>query len=250
MAVVEMTIIEPAHDKPFLGAGDATFRGAVTTPAAELDGLVLYYRWYSSLFPAVKGRYSMNPAAMNDPADPYEAVLGPGSQVITLAAFDRPGETDADLDAVAHGGMTGGSDGDGKCVVHVFIAEIISPPDGAVLSRSGSILEARAPSLWGKLDGQTGLFVKNDDYHALNRLRYRWEFRPVGPPSGRRAASLTPAPEDVAFIPDADPLLTRIQYSGRLPSGLNGAYRLVLHVEDMQETLGEDTASIRVTVTP
>jgi hypothetical protein len=250
MAVVEMQIIEPVHDAPFFGTGEVSFRGTVTTPAEELDGLVLYYRWYSSLFPAQKERYSMNPEAVADPADPYDDVLGMGTQAITLAAFDRPEETDADLDAVGSGGMTGGSDGDTPCVVHVFIAAIILPADGALLSRSGSILEARAPALWGKLDDATGLFVKNDDYHALNRLRYRWEFRPVGPPAGRRAVSLAPSPDDVTFIPDADPLLTRIQYEASLPSGVDGAYRMVLHVEDSQEILGGDTASIRVTVNP
>ncbi len=62
--------------------------------------------------------------------------------------------------------------------------------------------------------------------------------------------SFTPAPDDYMFIPETDPRLTRIQYTGSLPSGLNGQYTLVLHVEDTQETLGGDTASIRVRVTP
>ena len=250
MAVVEIEITEPVHDAGFFETGEVSFHGAITALPAELDGVPLYYRWYSSLFPAEKGRYSMNSAAKTDPADPYDGDLGVGTHVITLAAFDRPGETDADLEAVAHGGMTGGSDGDGKCMVHVFIADIIFPGDGAVISRGGSTLEARAPVMWGKLDDDTGLFVTNDNYHTLNRLRYRWEFRPLGPPAGRRSVSFTPAPDDYMFIPETDPRLTRIQYAGSLPSGLSGQYTLVLHVEDTQDTLGGDTASIRVRVVP
>jgi hypothetical protein len=250
MAVVDIQITAPAHDTGFFGTGQVSFQGTVTALPAELDGVALYYRWYSSLFPAEKGRYAMNPDALTDPAGPYEGALGVGTHVITLAAFDRPGETDADLDAVAHGGMTGGSDGDDKCVIHVFIADIIFPGDGAVLSRSGSTLEARAPVLWGKPDDDTGLFAPNDDYHALNRLRYRWEFQPLGRPAGRNTVSFTPALEDYTFIPETDPSMTRIRYGGALPPELTGQYALVLHVEDSQETLGGHTASIRVTVTP
>jgi len=247
MAVVEMKITEPNHDAGFLGSGTVTFKGEVTASPPELTDVPLYYRWYSSLFPAEKGRYSMNPAAKTDPGDPYEGDLGIGTQVITLAAFDRAGESDADLEAVAHGGMTGGSDGDGKCVIHVFIADILFPAEGAVLSRTHAVLEARAPVLWGKPDEATGLFTVNDDYQALNRLAYRWEFRPR---SGGSPVNFQPAVEDYAFIPDADPAGTRIRYEGPLPGGLNGNYTLVLHVEDGQESLGEDTATVGVTVTP
>lgn len=250
MAVVALKITEPAHDSGFFGSGEVLFRGAVAAMPPELKGVAMYYRWYSSLFPAEKGRYSMNPAALADPAGPYEGDLGPGSQAITLAVFDRPGESDADLEAVAHGGMTGGSDGDGQCVIHVFIAAILVPADGAVVSRAGAVLEARAPVLWGKWNKDAGRFEPNADYHALNRLRYRWEFRPLGPPPGRRIVNFTPADEAYSFIPEEDPGLTRIQHAGPLPPGLNGQYTLVLHVEDSREILGGDTMSIRVRVIP
>jgi hypothetical protein len=251
MAVVEMEITEPAHDNGFTGTGDVTFRGALTAMPAELKGVPLYYRWYSSLFPAEKGRYSMNPAPLAHPGDGWTAdldALGLGTHVISLAALDQPGETDADLEAVNHGGMTGGSDGDGACVIHVFVAVMIAPGDGDAVSRRRAVLEARAPALWGKRSDDTGHFEPNDDYHALNRLRYRWEFRPIGPPPGRRVVDVVPDVGELTFIPEKDPLLTRVQYTGRLPSRIDGRYWLILHVEDVDEALGEDTAAIEVTV--
>lgn len=252
MAVVDMEITEPAHDAGFFGKNRITFRGAVTAMPAELKGVALYYRWYSSLFPAEKERYSMNPVPMAHPGDGWAAdaeELGLGTHVITLAAFDRPGETDADLEAVTHGGMTGGSDGDTQCVIHVFVADIIFPGDGAAISRGRATLEARAPALWGKLNDDSGFFEPNDDYHALNRLRYRWEFRPSGPPFGRRVVDVIPETKAYTFIPEKDPRMTRIQYNGRLPSQIDGLYSLLLHVEDADEELGEDTAAIQVNVT-
>ena len=68
----------------------------------------------------------MNAAALTDPADPFPTTLELGTHVITFAAVDRAGETDADLEAIQHGGVTGGSDGDTQCLVHVFIANLIA----------------------------------------------------------------------------------------------------------------------------
>jgi hypothetical protein len=247
-----MAITEPAHDGAFFATGEVTFRGAVTAMPAALKGVPLYYRWYSSLFPAEKGRYAMNPAPLAHPGDGWAAdleALGLGTHVITLAAFDQPGEADADLEAVNHGGLTGGGDGDAACVIHIFVAAIIAPGDGETVSRRRPNLEARAPALWGKYNDETGLFEPNDDYHALNRLRYRWEFRPIGPPFGRRVIDVVPDVGELTFIPDKDPLLTRVQYTGRLPSRIDGRYSLILHVEDVDDALGEDTAAIEVSVT-
>ena len=248
MAVVGLEIVEPEHDTPFVGNGSATFIGGITALPEELDTVPLYYRWYSSLFPADKDRYSINGAALTDPADPFPTTLGLGTHVITLAAVDRAGETDADLEAIQHGGVTGGSDGDTQCLVHVFIANLIAPLNEADLSRALSVLEAAAPSSWGQATDTAGLYELNDLYHEVNRLRYRWEFVPVGPPAGRATIDFIPDIDEYTFDPDTDPITPRIRYAGALPAALDAAYTLNLHVEDIEGALGGDQASISVTL--
>ena len=192
----------------------------------------------------------MNVAALTDPADPFPTTLGLGTHVITFAAVDQAGETDADLAAIQHGGVTGGSDGDIQCLVHVFIANLIAPLNGAALSRALSVLEAAAPSSWGQATDTAGLYELNDLYHEINRLRYRWEFVPVGPPAGRATIDFIPDDDEYIFDPDTDPTTPRIRYAGALPAALNAAYTLNLHVEDIEGALGGDQASISVTLTP
>lgn len=150
MAVVELEIVEPKNNTPFIGDGSVVFTGGIKPLPEELNNVQLYYRWYSSLFPADKDRYSMNVAALTDPGESFFTTLGVGTHAITFAVVDRAGETDADLETVQHGGVTGGSDGDAQCLVHVFIADLIEPVNEAELSRALSILEAAAPISWVK----------------------------------------------------------------------------------------------------
>ena len=248
MAVVELEIVAPKNNTPFTGDGSAVFTGAIKALPEELNNVQLYYRWYSSLFPADKDRYSMNAAALTDPGESFFTTLGVGTHAITFAVVDQAGETDSDLEAVQHGGVTGGSDGDAQCLVHVFIADLIEPANGAELSRALSILEAAAPISWGKESDTTSIYELNDLYHEANRLRYRWEFVPVGLPTGRTTVDFIPDPDQYTFDPKTDPLKPRIRYTGPLPTALDADYTLNLHVEDMDGELGGDRASIDVTV--
>jgi hypothetical protein len=249
MSVVGIQIVEPEHEAAFIAGGSVTLRGSITDKPAELKNVSLYYRWYSSLYAAEKDHYAIDDNVQSHPGTPFSPTLGLGSHVITLAASDRPLETDADLEAIQHGGMTGGSEGDAPCVIHVFIANLIAPLNAAVISRAFSILEAEAPGLWGKPVTPSG-YEPNDDYHALNRLQYRWEFVPTGPPGGRATIDFIPDFEQYIFDPDTDPTTPRIRYAGALPAALTAAYTLNLHVEDIDGALGGDQTGVSVTVTP
>jgi hypothetical protein len=259
MAAVELEIVAPVCDTAFIGAVSTQLRGAVKPLPAQLQATTLYYRWYSNLFVGApdQDRFSINPAALTDPQTPYGVTLGIGSHVIALAATDRPGEGAADMEAVQHGGVTGGSEGDGRCVVHVFVANMLWP-EGQVspypISRSNCRLEAEAPLQWGKPDLETGVIVPNDAYHDenVNRLQYRWRFDPTGPPAGRSSFELVPDLEQLSFVvtdnndDPVDPV--RVRYQDPLPVTLSGSYTLTLFVEDHQGQLGGDIAVVPVVV--
>lgn len=248
MAVVEMKITSPQNNSAFYGNGSGILlRGEVKNLPPELVEMPLYYRWYDSFFTAEKERYSVNASALSNPQTGFTLSLVLGSHAITLAATDVPGETDADLETIQHGGITGGGDGDNACVVHVFIANMIPPV--SPMSRAGSVLEAEAPILWGQPIPDTPDFVLNESYHAINRLQYRWRFQPSGGPAGRSTVDFIPANDAYVFIPPADPIPALIRYNGRLPEELEGNYTLRLHVEDAQSELGDHTSgSVAVTV--
>ncbi len=242
MAVVTMNITSPLNNSAFHGNGSGILlRGEVDPLPEELEGAPLYYRWYDNFFGATQGRYSVNAAAQTDPRSGFTVSMVLGSHAVTLAATDQAGETDAELEAIQHGGMTGGGDGDSACLVHIFIANMIPP--AAPLSRASSVLEAEAPSLWGQPVDDTSSFELNEAYHAINRLQYRWEFRPNGAPVDRDTVDFIPAAEDYLFIPPEEPDPARIRYTGPLPVQLDGNYRLYLHVEDSQGELGGHTSA-------
>lgn len=237
MSAVELKIVEPIHNSGFIGNEQVACRGEITRLPAELLVVPLYFRWYSSLFAAPAGemdRYSVNATAKLRAEDAFLFTPGVGTQVICLAASDRPGETAADQEATQHGGIAGGSEGEGKCVIHVFRANLIAPTNGAIISQTSAILAAEAPTQWG-----------SPDYHKLNRLQYRWEFVPLGAPAGRERVDFIP---DVEFDEESEPV--SIRYEGPMPSTLNGAYTLTLHVEDKAAVLEGDQHSIGVTVNP
>lgn len=233
MTAIALRIVQPVDGAVLPGATVVDLIGRVDTALVAHDGPNLFYRWYSSLFPSALNRYSINATALASPATPLSAALGVGSQVISLAVTDRPGETSADQVATRHGGVTGGAEGPQRCIIHVLRANLVAPLAGATLSRAGSQLDAEAPLHWARLDPATSAVTLNPDYHAINRLRYRWTFTPVGAPAGRRAATLAPAPAQLTYLPPGGPVtIARVRYSGPLPAPIDlGGYQLTLRVE-------------------
>jgi hypothetical protein len=249
MAAVELYIAEPQNDAAFSGSPTLTFRGGLIRRPPELADVALYFRWYSSLHPARHEEYAMSPA-LTAAEESFENPSVPmGSQVITFAASDRQGETDADFKAMQHGGVTGGLEGEGRCVIHVFRANILVPD----VPPETFTLQAEAPVLWAKSVNHDGKspYAFNKDYHAYNRLRYRWRLEPIGAPSGRPTLEFIPDPEDrlIFDAPSDESPLPSVSYQPTLPSAAVGEYRIVLYVEDARgEGLGQHQAQITVTL--
>ena len=246
MVAVGLRIVEPENGAAFTGEPTVTFRGTLTKRPHELAEVPLFYRWYSSLhLDATQERYAMNVTALTDPMTPFDAErLAMGSHVITFAASDRAGETDADFEAVQHGGVTGGLDGEGRCVIHVFRANIIEPTGGRV-PRVGLTVVAEAPAFWAISDDGEPPYALNEDYQAYNRLRFRWRFEPNGAPTGRPVLEFTPAPEDFGFDPEEPP--ARVTYEPDLPATATGSYRIVLFVEDaLDQGLAQESDDVTV----
>jgi hypothetical protein len=252
VSAIELTIVQPsAPDTVIVGAAASavSLAAAIAAPLPpELAGVALFYRWYSSLFRAAKDRYSLNVVGLSDPSQPFVAPLKVGTHVITFAASDQSGETDAAQEQTRHGGVTGGSQGPSRRLVHALVANPVNPsPSPALpiptLPRQSSTLEAEAPLQWGRKIGNTNNYEPNPDYHAINRIRYRWRFTPLGGPAGRDAADLVPSLDQLEFDPGppAD-LRPVVRYQGPLPDALDtGNYTLTLRVEDVNnDAAGHD----------
>jgi hypothetical protein len=271
MSVVSLAIVEPHDGQRFLGAeaSDVRLRGRVDSSGHGS----LYYKWYSGLADVLNG-------ASDNPFD-FTKPLAVGSHVLTFTAKDVPGDTLADLQVVRHAGMAGGppppeeTDTPGElpepssCVVHVFVATMVEPPDHATssttLDRASSSLTAVAPSQWGKLidleDPAQG-YELNPEYHGdeeagkvpVNKIQYRWRFQPSGPPEGRPEGDLVPAKEDLTFSthPEDDDLMV-VTYNGPLaepPTALDaGNYTLTLRVEDQDDPATGHETSLAVVLT-
>jgi len=244
MSAIQLAIVQPpAPETVITGAAAAavSLAGAIAAPMPpELAGVPLFYRWYSSLFPAAKDRYSLNVVGLTDPSQAFVAALNVGTHVITFAASDQSGETDNAQNQTRHGGVTGGSQGNTRRIIHALVANPVTPsPVGPVppLRKASSTLEAEAPLQWGRKIGNTNDYEPNPDYHAINRIRYRWRFTPLGGPAGRHAADLVLSPDQLQFDPDP-PVGSKpvVRYHGRLPDALDtGNYTLTLRVEDMND---------------
>ncbi len=234
MTAVDVKIVQPSDGATFVGGPAVVLVGQAGPLPAELSGVTLYYRWYSSEFPATDGHFSLNDQALPDPGGPYSAALGLGSQAITLAASDQPGQDTTAQDDTRHGGVAGGSQGPKRCVVHVFRAVPRRPAAGDTLSKAASTLEADAPLHWPK-----------QEYQALNRLRYRWHFAP-DPADGRKTADLVPAADALQFAFDGTTPVVR--YAGPLGDVDLGGYSMQLHVEDIQDSTVGDTTSVPVVI--
>jgi hypothetical protein len=232
MGVVSLEILEPQNGKQFFGPAQSTvtLRGSVISTGHG----TLFYRWYGGQDGALGA-----PSANLSPLTPSLKV---GSHVLTLTAKDRSGDSLADLKEVREAGMVGGTPEPG-----------VDAP-----CRANSTLLAVAPKQWWKyIDPNNPAlgFELNGDYHKVNKIRYRWRFRPSGPPEGRANGDLVRSKE-LAFGPhpnNAD--LFVVRYGGPLPAGLGtGNYTLALRVEELVEnsndvTPGHETAPIAVVLT-
>lgn len=189
MGVITMTLLSPIDGAVVVQGDDVTF--AARVDAVDPAAGPLHARWYSSL-PA----YPRPPAAPCSPADPgnppnldlvalnpvgtsswsFTRALCLGSQAVTVAAKDQPGDDAAALAAVRHAGVAGGAPpgSPAPCVVHVLAATSLVPapplglpPPRVSLTRAGG-LWAAAPAGWDTVT-----------YQALNQLDYSWSFVPV-----------------------------------------------------------------------
>lgn len=220
MPRLAVQLLSPADDGVLLGTQAAALRAALPAPPA----VPLFARWYSSAAADPLG------SALELPA----VVLPPGSQLITVGVKDQADDTPAALQAVLHAGSAGGPpEGGTPCRVHVLRAMILEPAPGATLARGGATLACEAPPMWSRKLPPAVVYELNPDYHAINKLRFRWRFTPSGNPPGRASGELMPAPADWSFVPPANAgERARLRYSGPLPAGLGtGAYVLTLRVE-------------------
>jgi hypothetical protein len=214
MAAVELAISKPAHGTSIVGSAAVDLQGLLVSRPAEIAGVPLYYRWYSSLHAGTASQMSINVAALADPATVYSPSVGVGTHVLTFAASDQPNEDAAAQNATQHGGVTGGSAGPTPCVVHVVLATVVKPAAGATLSRGGAnTLEAQAPVQWD-----------DAEYVKTNKLAFGWRLDPT-PADGRASATLAPSAFDKSVTPAV------LRYAGALPGALGlGSYRLTLRV--------------------
>lgn len=246
MAAVELSIVEPEHNLTLRGTDTVDFSGTAQVPAG-LNDVALYYRWYSSLYTdgivdGVVDHYSINQNVQTRANQVFSWQAGIGTHAITFAVSDQAGESKADFEAIEHGGVTGGSEGDTACLIHVFTAGLLAPTEVS-LPRVDIVLVAEAPAAWAvpeDPEAATIVYLPNEDYHAINRVQYRWLFEPQGTPAGRPTQEYIPTPEQMMFIPDwsVDPDIAAVSYSPNLSVEVTGQYRITLFVEDK---LGESS---------
>jgi hypothetical protein len=126
------------------------------------------------------------------------AALRVGSQAITLAVKDRPGDTEADLKQVVQAASAGGGPGTPHpCVVHVVVADPHLPPPGA----GGVVTLRRAVGLWAQAPANW----TSPEYAKLNRISYAWTFAPSG---GGAPVTIAPKETELSFqaaVPSTDP---------------------------------------------
>jgi hypothetical protein len=233
MGVVAMQILQPATGATFTGPAAVRLRGEIT----PVPGVTLFPKWYSSL------------EAPDPPGSPlpggtvldFTTALGTGTHVITFSAKDVLADDKDSLPNVRHAGMAGGPPGPNNpgCVIHVFSAEMVLP--NTTVSRAAPALTAVAPLKWG-----------DDDYKAINTIRFVWRFAPFGAPAGRASATLTPALTQLRFEPADPPSKPKpvVVYTGTLPAGLGlGAYDMTLRVEFIANAAVGHEVTRRVTLT-
>lgn len=252
---IQLQIDQPVHDQVVIGQGTAA------TVAVPLAGRVLatsfpspaalFRRWYSSLADAPLGT-----------SDALAAPLSAGSHTITYTVKDKneDGVPAAQLAAlfasVEHIGASGGPPdpppADGRpCVVHVLIANLLAPANGASLSKAAAVLEAQAPLQWGKyVAGAAQWAEPNGAYHAVNKLRYRWFFTRLNGPGAPVELDVAGGDAMPLIPPAAEGELPRLRYAGPLPPALVAGqqYTLALRVEHRDDPAQGHTMTRVVTI--
>ena len=242
---IQVAIRTPAHQQSFVGSSNAatvniSLQGAVLQTAFP-NPAALVRTWYSGL----NGRLALN--------EQMTVALSVGSHSITLVVQDKSdaGVPNQQLAAfyktIEHIGAAGGPPGPpaqpgNPCVIHVLIATLLEPAvDGSKLSKRAAVLEAQAPLQWVNPDDSGTL---NPDYHAINKLRYRWFLRPQAT-GGASVEVDHRAGQLLRWLPydQVKNLPPRLQYSGVLPAEVvtNTPYQLILRVEHRDNaTLGHE----------
>ena len=251
MDVVDLRIDQPSHEQVFVGTGDVTLRGQVLSTRHE--PAPLFFKWYSS----IDGELSTANQAI--------ASLTVGSHIITFTAQDKSdaGVPDDQLVAlyqsIQHIGMAGGPPelAEIPCVVHVFIANMLTPvPIGPPppLSKSNPILEAQVPLQWANYDSSSETYDGlNPDYHKVNRIRYRWFLRRIGPPPGPLIELDLQDGDALQFIPSSDAPgeeVAKLRYIGTLPGTVvvGESYNVTLRVEDLDDSTVGHQVTREVTI--
>ena len=168
-------ITSPRHGEVIAGPDAAAVTFDASLSGAAPVGATLLLRWWSTVPPDPKALANLpTPVKLNavaiapqSPATHLTAPLWVGSQAITLAVKDRPGDTEADLKQVVQAASAGGGPGTPHpCVVHVVIADPHLPiaGDGGVVTLHRAFgLWAQAPANW-----------TSPEYAKLNRITYTW----------------------------------------------------------------------------
>ena len=260
MVAVNLKIAEPLHHRKFIADETVRLVGEIVESPAELNGVTLYYRWYSSLFLSQydKNLFSINGSKnieITDPKMPYDIELEIGSHVITLAATDVQSEALSEQSSIKHGGVTGGSkEGSPEaCIIHVFKAEIIEPLNRGAISPQYPIC-VRGPITWWKKKNPLPNppdepFEINADYHVVNRIQYRFVFDPVGPPEDRPQLELIPDKAELRLDQSEEEIqMDQLLYHLPPDADLTGTYTLTLYVQDIDDENIDDQVSILVTV--
>lgn len=272
MAEVTLNIVSPQHQQEFDGDTAIAFEIEVLSR----DPAGLFFNWYSSLKVPESddpNDVPINPIPRNtltfSPLEPVPV----GSQVISVMAKDQQGDDLDALEAVVDAGMAGGPAPASlsPCVIHVYRATMRWPdPWDMTLGKASAVLEAVAPYKWGKEkepdEEEAGagepaerIYENDPDYHAINRIYYRWRFEPADnllataelPPAGATAAERALFMESLQYGYDEDEATAFVRYDGSLPDALvvGATYDVVLRVESKENFGVGDEVSQSVTIT-
>ncbi len=257
LETITMQIDRPSHQQSFVAMGavsgvDVSLQGTILSTNHEPSPL--FFKWYSSL----DGELGITAI--------LTATLAVGSHIVTFMAKDKsdegvaPENLAALYKSVQHIGAAGGPPeppppAEDPCVIHVFIANMLAP-DSDTLSKSNPDLEAQSSLQWANYvehpAPEPAEYVGlNPQYHAVNKIRYRWFFRHVDDPpglgteldlEGGDALQLVPPDDDVEF--------PRLRYTGDLPHSLirGERYTVTLRVENKDDDTEGHQISRTVTI--
>jgi hypothetical protein len=236
---ISLAIQAPSNGSTVVAAGTATtvavtLRGSIVATTFP-NPAALTRTWYSSLQSEL-GR-----------ADVVNASLAAGSHIVTYTVKDKndsgvpPAQLAALYQSVEHIGTAGGPPNPPPasgppCVIHVFAANMVAPaPTTTTLSMATPMLEAQAPLQWAQFPALT---QPDPNYHAVNRLRYRWIFRRVSPAGSPVELNTQGGAALKLLAANGTIPVARLHYTGSLPNTLvvGQAYTVTLRVEDLQNS--------------